>query len=58
MRLASIAGIVLIVIGAILAFALNIDLPGIDDNTLLVFTSDSGNSNKLSQQGCRPLQIQ
>ena len=27
-------GIVLIVIGAILAFALNIDLPGIDDNTL------------------------
>ena len=27
-------GIVLIVIGAILAFALNIDLPGIDDDTL------------------------
>jgi hypothetical protein len=27
-------GIVLIVIGAILAFALKIDLPGIDDNTL------------------------
>ena len=27
-------GIVLIVIGAILAFALNVDLPGIDDNTL------------------------
>ena len=27
-------GIVLIVIGAILAFALNIDLPGVDDNTL------------------------
>ena len=27
-------GIVLIVIGAILAFALNIDIQGIDDNTL------------------------
>ncbi|MGG5259275.1 DUF6458 family protein [Phycicoccus avicenniae] len=27
-------GIVLIVIGAILSFALNIDLPGIDDDTL------------------------
>ena len=27
-------GIVLIVIGAILAFALNVDLPGIEDDTL------------------------